>query len=499
MRYTRDAFGRIAAVTLQAQGCDDGQRRDDNDARNKTTGKTIVSGVTYAPFGPVTGLTFGNGIASRLTYDQDYRLTGIAAQGRATVQSLTQVYDGVNDITSITDFAVRDRDHDNAGHSSQGFTYDADYRLLTATGLYGAESFAYDADGNRIGEAATFGQETRTSTYTYAATSNQLLRVAVGSDHVLNYTYAANGDTATVAGGREAQTFTYDSRNRNSAIYTRDNEHGDGSGKYLYNALGERAAKDNDGNGHEFSRQGNTHFIYDEQGNLIAEVDGSRGVAKDYIYMDALPIAELDGGNTYYIHTDQLGTPQKMTDDRQQIVWDRLSDPFGETLNITGPATINLRFPGQYHDAESGLDYNFSRSYNAHTGRYTQSDPVGLLGGVNTYGYAGANPINGTDRFGLLFPQVGPMSTASGSVQPSSSGNSSNSSTGVCNANAGNNSTADTPPTTAQPVKLNCQEAYQLCLGQSGTRGSAGWCWNMLDLCEKAGGAIFGPGIGGGN
>jgi RHS repeat-associated protein len=74
-----------------------------------------------------------------------------------------------------------------------------------------------------------------------------------------------------------------------------------------------------------------------------------------------------------------------MTDARQKIVWDRINEPFGETLDIKGSATLNLRFPGQYHDAESGLDYNFFRSYNPETGRYTQSDPIGLLAGINTY------------------------------------------------------------------------------------------------------------------
>jgi len=154
------------------------------------------------------------------------------------------------------------------------------------------------------------------------------------------------------------------------------------------------------GHDHEFN-QGLTHFIYDQQGNLIAEADSFGGIAKEYVYMGGLPIAELDGENIHYIHTDHLGTPQKMTDAGQKVVWDRDAEPFGKTTHTNGPATLNLRSPGQYHDNESGLDYNFFRSYNPGTGRYTQSDSMGLAAGINTYSYVGGNPVNDTDPSGL--------------------------------------------------------------------------------------------------
>ena len=86
---------------------------------------------------------------------------------------------------------------------------------------------------------------------------------------------------------------------------------------------------------------------------------------------------------------------------RQTIVWDRVSDPFGNTLSITGPATLNLRGPGQYNDAESGLLYNLMRSIDPRINRGTQSDPIGLLAGINTYAYVGQNPIRWTDFWGL--------------------------------------------------------------------------------------------------
>jgi RHS repeat-associated protein len=67
-----------------------------------------------------------------------------------------------------------------------------------------------------------------------------------------------------------------------------------------------------------------------------------------------------------------------------------------------GVFAYNFRFPGQYYDAESGLFYNMARDYNSTLGRYMESDPIGLSGGINTYGYATANPLVRLDPFGLV-------------------------------------------------------------------------------------------------
>jgi RHS repeat-associated protein len=68
---------------------------------------------------------------------------------------------------------------------------------------------------------------------------------------------------------------------------------------------------------------------------------------------------------------------------------------------------LNLRFPGQYFDAETGLHYNYFRYYDPSTGRYITGDPIGLAGGLNTYGYVSNNPVNFIDPFGLKSVSIG--------------------------------------------------------------------------------------------
>lgn len=99
-------------------------------------------------------------------------------------------------------------------------------------------------------------------------------------------------------------------------------------------------------------------------------------------------------------------TPRVITNQNNTVVWQWNSDPFGSTLPNENPAgqgsfTCNMRFSGQYYDRETNLHYNYFRDYDPSTGRYIQSDPIGLEGGTNTYAYVDGNPRPGFDPTGL--------------------------------------------------------------------------------------------------
>ena len=151
-----------------------------------------------------------------------------------------------------------------------------------------------------------------------------------------------------------------------------------------------------------------------------------------------MPIAAVINGATYAVHSDHLNTPRRLSNDSGQPVWQWSYSAFGEdkptiaknrfaNLDTTpNPGTtslsevkFNLRYPGQYADEESGLFYNYFRSYDARTGRYSQPDPIGLDGGWNRFGYVDGNPLDDSDTLGLagdhkrVYPSV-PVMPATG-------------------------------------------------------------------------------------
>ncbi len=150
-----------------------------------------------------------------------------------------------------------------------------------------------------------------------------------------------------------------------------------------------------------------THYVYDADGQLIAEMDGATGaVIREYIWLGALPIGYVDrlgsagASRLFFVHADHLGRPQKITDAARAVVWDGVFAPFGEIHAVTGSIVNVLMFPGQVYDPETGLSQNWHRDYDANIGRYLQSDPIGLEGGINTYAYVGGNPNSFVDPDG---------------------------------------------------------------------------------------------------
>jgi len=175
-----------------------------------------------------------------------------------------------------------------------------------------------------------------------------------------------------------------------------------GTTNYIYSALGQMIEKSGAG--------GTTLLMYDEAGHLIGEYDGAGNLIEETVWMGDIPVATLrpNGGSVsvYYVHTDQLNAPRVITrpaDNAIEWRWD--TDPFGTVMPNQNPAGLgtfiyNLRFPGQYFQAETGVNYNYFRDYDPQIGRYVESDPIGLGGGVNTYAYVLDNPISLVDPDG---------------------------------------------------------------------------------------------------
>jgi RHS repeat-associated protein len=129
--------------------------------------------------------------------------------------------------------------------------------------------------------------------------------------------------------------------------------------------------------------------------------------------------------NVYFIHADHLNTPRLVANQSGQTVWrwDQ-AEPFGinpadENPSGLGNFDLPLRLPGQYFDKETNVQYNYFRDYDSAIGRYLESDPIGLNGGINTYLYVGGNPTGFVDPTGEALVQVigGGIGLAFGAIQ----------------------------------------------------------------------------------
>jgi RHS repeat-associated protein len=359
--YLRDMMGRTTSVTVQKPG--------DAAVQN------VASSINYKPFGPMSSLTFGNGVVESRAFDTDYRLTNIADLGSQTLQSLTYNYDTADNVLSLAD-AV-------APANSQTFRYDLSNRLTDAAGSYGTLSYQYDAVGNRLSQ--TLGSAV--TSYVYLQHTNRLGRI-ISASVPQNVTLTAAGNISAI-GSASGNTMTYNQAGRLAAVTSASQN----IAQYAYDAFGNRLIKT--------TPAGTTLFQYNPQGCMLEEASSAGTANTDYIYLDdGTPIAVVSPSTgVSYLHTDRLGTPQLATNASQATVWNATYQPFGQ-ITPTGSITQNLRFPGQYADAETGWSQNGFRDYAPNLGRYLESDPIGLVGGLNTYGYVNNNPVNSIDPQG---------------------------------------------------------------------------------------------------
>lgn len=383
VEYAYDTLGRISGVTTKASA--------------GASSETVASSVAYQPFGPLKGLTYGNGLSLVRTFDNDGRIASHRVSfGAQDTQNVAYGYDTASNITSITDSVN--------GSRSETFSYDALYRLITASGAYGYLTYDYDAVGNRTNHAKSGSYS---ELYSYATDSNRLLSVIRGAD-TRSFTYLPSGQVSRdnrntsqdYALGYDAAGRFKQLDNLSSPVAT-----------YQHNALGQRVLK---------SLPANRAFHYDRKGRLLQEYTTPITTTPiAHIWLGDLPLATEQSGNLYYTHPDHRSTTLRVTDGAQALKWDAILTPFGETHSLPAQAlTYGPRFPGQFIDNEgnTGWHQNWFRTYDPSLGRYAQSDPIGLRGGRNTYAYVSGNPIGFADAMGLIGVPIRPSLPEIGNI-----------------------------------------------------------------------------------
>lgn len=418
--YGYDANGNILGIKYPASNTaaregvvnyeyDDADRvsRVTTDLSDQTA--TVANDFHYEPFGPRSELTFGNTLVDTRSFDSRYQL-GTWTLGN--LLSYTHQFDRDGNLTTLAD---------NLGSDDRTFGYDEIHRLTTATGPWCTESpqsdctactgdttYTYDENGNRLCK----GESGAVTTYAYTAGTNRL--ASSGGDEQASYSYDHQGSVI----GDGAHSYEYSDAAR---LATVDDST---TASYLYDPEGHRVLKSSDAR---------TLYFYDQSGRLLTEItlgesEGS-GVGTDYLYLPDGPIARVDWtvpenwgecppglgsgecepllatADLFYYHTDHVGTPIALTDGSGAPIWRAVFRPFGDeyhsnALSISAVSS-NLRFPGQYFDSETGLHQNWFRDYSPSTGRYEESDPLGLDAGPNSYGYVGGNPLMTFDPEGL--------------------------------------------------------------------------------------------------
>ncbi len=356
VNYARDVLRRITSISTELNG--------------QTV--AIVSDIHYRADGLITQMTHGNGTFTVLSYDLQGRMldkTLFAQDGITVMDERFYQYDADSNITART-----------GTPGEQRYAYDAVDRLVEQI-IAGDKSiqYSYDLNGNRLTRTMASGTDSKEETLSYQPDSNRLLEV--------NATELPNRAT------QSQQSWNYNQANRMTA-YLQD---GVISTQYIVNSQGQRSHKIDTASGTQ------TIYHYGLAGyQIISEstTDAtSNTTGKDYIWLDGDPVAQIDNSNgtetISYLHTDHLLTARLATVATGLIIWRWEGEVFGDVQpQEVSPISINLRFPGQYSDKESGLFYNMFRDYNPSTGRYVQSDLIGMDGGLNNYSYVFNRPIN---------------------------------------------------------------------------------------------------------
>jgi RHS repeat-associated protein len=357
-----------------------------------------VSSVTWLPFGPAREITYPHRTQTR-RYDLNYAIDAIYATGGLTLDFAVDVLGNPTAVATSL-----------GGPPARTYTYDALNRLRAALHAgQPVEQFTHDLTVNRLKKSGS--PRSPVVSYDYEPTSHRLIAV---DGFARQYDAAGNQINGFLPG---VQSFiAYGDHNRPIG-WTIPRQ---GQGLCRHNARGERVYMRTPD---DTAREIEQFVTHAETGQRL---ETRRGAAtQTLVWLEDLPVGVIDGGVVHAIESDHLGTPRlaaRLDTGATTWTWDFTGSSFGDHAPRETGLVLDLRYPGQHYDRHTGWHYNYFRDYEPGTGRYVQSDPIGLGGGVSTYGYALQNPWRFVDPTGeqaqlaLCFGGPVPCALAAGSM-----------------------------------------------------------------------------------
>jgi RHS repeat-associated protein len=275
-----------------------------------------------------------------------------------------------------------------------GFSYDPEYRLLSADyiGTANDEAYSYDKVGNRLISTQGALIPIASSRYYNYNAGNRMTDIRIGSTTGTlfeSYAYDDNGSMTGISGNRNL-TLTWDLNNRVSQINTNT---------FNYDPSNYRIKKSGSAINNYYLEGENLEAVYNEKG--IVQAQYLRGSVIDEIVNGYQLDATGKMVNTTY-HHDALQSVLGQSGHEGSILASQSYSSFGSTLSQTGTSNNAQKYTGREQDAETGFYYYRARYYDAVTGRFISEDPKGFGAGVNFYAYVNNNPVNGNDPTGFI-------------------------------------------------------------------------------------------------